>query len=101
MSHGFILGALGVLLMVEGCALGAAGPQADKKEKVEKKKISGKSAFHYPVARKDGTVEDYHGTKVADPYRWLENPDSPEARAWIEAENKITFGFLNSIPERK
>jgi prolyl oligopeptidase len=59
------------------------------------------SKFVYPEARKGAQVDDYHGTKVADPYRWLEDPDSPESRAWIEAENKITFDFLGKIPERE
>jgi prolyl oligopeptidase len=54
----------------------------------------------YPPAAKGPTVDDYHGTKVADPYRWLENPASPETRAWIEAENKLTFDFLEKIPSR-
>jgi prolyl oligopeptidase len=45
-------------------------------------------------------VDDYHGVRVADPYRWLEDPDSPESRAWIDAENALTFAFLESIPER-
>src|SRR4051812_39174545 len=57
--------------------------------------------FIYADARKEGQVDDYHGIKVADPYRWLEDPDSPESRAWIEAENKITFEFLGKIPERE
>ena len=56
--------------------------------------------FTYPEARKSDQVDDYHGTQVADPYRWLEDPDSAESRAWIEAENKITFDFLARIPER-
>src|SRR5262245_44042087 len=56
--------------------------------------------FDYPTAKKADQVDDYHGVKVADPYRWLENPDSADSRAWIEAENKLTFGFLNEIPER-
>lgn len=56
--------------------------------------------FHYPKARKSDQVDNYHGTKVADPYRWLENPDSPESREWIEAENKLTFGYLDKIPQR-
>ncbi|HST29932.1 MAG TPA: prolyl oligopeptidase family serine peptidase [Chthoniobacterales bacterium] len=54
----------------------------------------------YPTAPKSDQVDDYPGVKVADPYRPLENPDSPESRQWIEAENKITFDFLNTIPER-
>jgi prolyl oligopeptidase len=55
---------------------------------------------NYPSARKSDQVDDYHGTKVADPYRWLEDLDSEETRAWVEAENKLSFGFLASIPER-
>jgi prolyl oligopeptidase len=55
----------------------------------------------YPVAKKVAQVDDYHGTKVADPYRWLEDPDSPDSRAWIDAENKLTFSYLEQIPERK
>jgi prolyl oligopeptidase len=54
----------------------------------------------YPAAPKGNQVDNYHGTKVADPYRWLENPDSPESRKWIEAENKLTFHFLDQIPQR-
>src|SRR5205807_799208 len=58
-------------------------------------------AFAYPEARRDeSVVDDYHGTRVADPYRWLEDPDSPETRAWVEAENKVTFAYLESIPQR-
>src|SRR2546423_3132479 len=56
--------------------------------------------LQYPAARKSDVVDDYHGTKVADPYRWLEDPDAPDTRAWVEAENKVTFDFLNQIPER-
>ncbi|HVH68925.1 MAG TPA: prolyl oligopeptidase family serine peptidase [Gemmatimonadales bacterium] len=54
----------------------------------------------YPAARTSDVVDDYHGTKVADPYRWLEDPDSPETRAWIEAENRLTAAYLAAIPER-
>ena len=56
--------------------------------------------LQYPSARKGDVVDDYHGTKVADPYRWLEDPDSPESRAWIEAENRITNAYLADIPAR-
>ena len=59
-----------------------------------------KTEFKYPAAPRSDQVDDYNGTKVADPYRPLENPDAPESRKWIEAENKITFDFLKTIPER-
>jgi prolyl oligopeptidase len=57
-------------------------------------------ALEYPKPRKADQVDNYHGMNISDPYRWLENPDSDEARAWIEAENKLTFDFLEKIPER-
>ncbi len=56
--------------------------------------------FNYPATRKGEQVDNYHGTEVADPYRWLENPDSTETKAWVEAQNKVTFNFLNQIPAR-
>jgi prolyl oligopeptidase len=56
--------------------------------------------FKYPAAPTSNQVDDYNGVKIADSYRPLENPDSPDSRAWIEAENKITFDFLKTIPER-
>ena len=54
----------------------------------------------YPAAPTADVVDDHHGTKVPDPYRPLEDPDAPESRAWIEAQNKLTFGFLEQIPAR-
>ena len=59
-----------------------------------------KSVLVYPVTAKTNQVDDYHGTLVADPYRWLEDDNSPATKAWVEAENKVTFGFLETIPER-
>lgn len=55
----------------------------------------------YPTTRQADQVDDYHGTKVADPYRWLEDPDSDETKAWVEAQNKVTFGYLEDIPQRE
>jgi prolyl oligopeptidase len=55
----------------------------------------------YPKAPRSDTVDDYHGTRIADPYRPLEDPDSPETRAWVEAENKVTAAFLEAIPARE
>jgi prolyl oligopeptidase len=57
-------------------------------------------AYQYPAARRGDTVDDYHGTKVADPYRWMEDIDSDEVRAWIEAENVVTDAYLAEIDER-
>ena len=54
----------------------------------------------YPEPPRSETVDDYHGRKIADPYRPLEDPDSPATRAWVEAENRVTFAFLESIPQR-
>jgi prolyl oligopeptidase len=54
----------------------------------------------YPPARKSDQTDDYHGVKVADPYRWLEDLDSEETRTWVEGENKLTFGYLSEIPAR-
>src|SRR5437016_6246854 len=56
--------------------------------------------LQYPAARKSDVVDDYHGTRVSDPYRWLEDPDSPESRAWIEAQNRLTAAYLAEIPAR-
>jgi len=55
----------------------------------------------YPKAKTVDQVDDYHGTKVADPYRWLEDTDAAETHDWVEAENKLTFSYLDQIPYRK
>ena len=55
----------------------------------------------YPAARRDAVVDQYHGESVADPYRWLEEADSPATRAWIEEENALTARYLASIPARE
>ena len=60
---------------------------------------SGQS-LNYPVTRKSDQVDDYHGTKVADPYRWLEDDNAAETLAWVKAENEVTFDYLNKIPYR-
>src|SRR3977135_3168217 len=57
--------------------------------------------FVYPQPAKSAQVDDYFGTKVADPYRDLENAETEATKKWIEAENKVTFDYLAGIPERK
>jgi prolyl oligopeptidase len=56
--------------------------------------------LHYPKTAKTNVVDHYHGTSVADPYRWLEDDNSPATKAWVEAQNKVTFDYLNTIPGR-
>ncbi|MEZ4273014.1 MAG: prolyl oligopeptidase family serine peptidase [Myxococcota bacterium] len=58
------------------------------------------SPYHYPAAERVDQIDDYHGTQVADPYRWLESPDSLRTRAWIDAQNKLTQTYLTQVPER-
>jgi prolyl oligopeptidase len=60
------------------------------------------SKLKYPETNKGQVIEDYHGTKVADPYRWLEDDvrKSKDVAAWVESENKVTESFLAGIPER-
>jgi prolyl oligopeptidase len=54
----------------------------------------------YPETRKDDQVDDYHGTTVADLYRWLEDDNSAETLAWVSAQNQVTLSYLDQIPYR-
>ncbi len=58
------------------------------------------ATLSYPVARKGDTVDTYGTTKVADPYRWMEDLNSPELKRWVEAENAVTFRYLDALPQR-
>ena len=69
----------------------SAAPRAETKTMIDSS---------YPVAKTGNQVDDYHGTKIADPYRWMEDLDASDTRAWIESENKLTFGKLAQIPGR-
>lgn len=73
-------------LSIALCAFAAAGTFAQ-------------STFDYPKPHKADQVDDYHGTKVSDPYRWMEEY-SADTEAWIEAENKLTNSYLSTIPQR-
>lgn len=80
MKARFLLLLLGVAIVATSC-----------KEKV---------TFNYPETRKVDTVDTYFGQSVSDPYRWLEDDASPETAAWVEAQNELTFGYLDKIPYR-
>jgi prolyl oligopeptidase len=63
---------------------------------------SGSPGIVYPATERDNIVDDYFGTKVADPYRWLEaDANVPKVAAWVEAQNKLTFNYLEKIPFRQ
>jgi prolyl oligopeptidase len=63
--------------------------------------FAAESRFVYPKPQKSDQTDNYFGTKVTDPYRGLENADAPWTKKWIEAENKVTYDYLATIPERQ
>jgi prolyl oligopeptidase len=75
------------LPLLAAAMIWSAGVQADR-------------PLQYPAAPRGSTVDDYHGIKVADPYRGLENLDAPDTRAWVQAESQLTEKFLSSLPAR-
>lgn len=58
------------------------------------------AAYDYPSSPRGDVVDDYHGTRVADPYRWLEDVDAPATRTWVEAQNRLSLPLLEALPER-
>ena len=58
------------------------------------------NSIQYPQTKKGETVDVYFDTKVADPYRWLENDKSAETAAWVKEENEVTYDYLSKIPFR-
>ncbi len=62
--------------------------------------VAAQSGLDYPATRKVDQVDTYHGVTVTDPYRWLEDDTSAETAKWVEAENKVTFAYLDQIPFR-
>jgi prolyl oligopeptidase len=78
-----------VLLVFAGAIVTTGSPAA------------GTGRFHYPETATVNQADDYHGTQVADPYRWLEDVDSDQTKAWVAAQNKLTFGFLEGIAARE
>jgi prolyl oligopeptidase len=85
-----------VLPLVSALALSAFAMSSA----VSAPQLAAQSTLHYPIARKSDQSDTYFGKSVADPYRWLEDTDSPETKQWVEAENALTFQYLSTIPER-
>jgi len=80
--------AAAMLAVPTGCQSSGAAAQRDQ------------GPWRYPHARRGDVVETLHGVRVADPYRWMENQESAELAAWIDAENEVTNAYLDRIPER-
>jgi prolyl oligopeptidase len=59
------------------------------------------STFNYPSSKQSEARDRIFGVEIKDPYRWLENPDSEETKAWVEAQNKLTFGYLSQLEIRE
>lgn len=66
-----------------------------------KEQVESKMELEYPETRKESVVDTLFGTPVEDPFRWLEDDNSEETKAWVQAQNKVTRGYLDSIPERQ
>src|SRR5262249_53069248 len=62
---------------------------------------AGQAAIQYPAAARDDIVEDFHGNRVADPYRWLENLEGARTAEWLDAEERITSEYLDANPDRE
>ncbi len=62
--------------------------------------LTAHSPLSYPSTRRAEVVDDFFGTRVVDPYRWLEDDNSAETRAWVDAQNRLTFAYLEQIPQR-
>ena len=88
-------------LLVSSCGSGPAQTPTTATPVAAQPAPPAAPAYTYPKARRGDQVDDHHGTRVADPYRWLEDPDAAETRTWIAAQNKLTQGVLGSIPARE
>ncbi len=89
-SPGVAAGCVACLLALSSCATHGPGRTA-----------RGLPKSAYPITPQTNLVETLHGVRVADPYRWLEDENAPATKAWVEAENKVTFAYLAGIPERE
>jgi prolyl oligopeptidase len=82
-------------LLAAVCLEVSGSPMQAQTETLAEKRIT------YPESTRVDHVDVYHGVKVSDPYRWLEDLDSEQTRSWVTEQNKVTMGFLDAIPERK
>lgn len=90
---------LPALLLLAACGTEPARQIAASSESAARP--SAASSIAYPATKRIEHVDTYHGVRVADPYRWLENPDSAETKSWIQAQNALAQPYLEAIPARE
>src|SRR5690349_16604653 len=90
---------LTLLLLLGACALPFPGCMSNPHPQPAAPSVPA-LPLRYPATAKGEVVDDYHGTRIADPYRWLEDPDSEPTRAWVRAQNEVTHAFLDALPAR-
>ncbi len=88
-----------VTLAIMGCS--ESNQSVDNKAANQPSVTASQSSINYPETKKVDVVDDYFGTKVADPYRWLEDDRSPETAEWVKQQNQVTFNYLKQIPYRE
>ena len=81
-----------ILIPLTAILIFACEPTPKKKEAI---------VLNYPISKKVDSVDTYFGTKVNDPFRWLEDDRSPETENWVKQQNRTTYSYLNKIPFRK
>ncbi len=96
-----LFAASSLLLLMIGCSTPSKGPASSTTASASASASAVKpSALNYPVTTQIETVDDYFGTRISDPYRWLEDDHAPQTQAWVEAQNAVTFGYLGQLPQR-
>src|SRR4029453_18022169 len=76
------------------------GTGSSDRHRIRECLVAQQVSLNYPSARRADVIDNYVGTKVADPYRWMEDLNSPELKQWIDAKNALAFGYLNALPQR-
>jgi prolyl oligopeptidase len=85
----------------KGGVAATAGPATAATAGIATATPKGLASLSYPVARRGTQADDYHGIKVPDPYRWMEDIDSPETRGWVAEQAQLSREFLDSIAGRE
>jgi len=94
----FVAGAVSLPFLQRSSAQSGMSPGASAGAAT---RSSSDSKITYPESKKVEQIDDYFGTKVADPYRWLEDETSAEVKTWVEDQNRVTFAYLDKIPYRE